>query len=49
MTDEAERQARDHLGFSGKKAERFVREAAALRANLALRRKQKGHACRHSK
>lgn len=47
--EDLEQQARKLLNLSGKKAGRFAREAAALRANLELRRKQKGHTCKHSK
>lgn len=48
--NDLEQQVRDNLKLDGKKAERFVREAEALRANLALRRRQKeGQTCKHSK
>ncbi len=51
MTDTLEKQIDVNLNLSGKKREKFVREARALRSNIQLRQKQKKERikCMHSK
>ena len=40
MTDQLREIVEQNLALSGKKKEAFLREAQALRANIALRKKQ---------
>ncbi len=40
MSDTLEQQVDKNLNLSGKKRDKFLREAVALRANIALRKKQ---------
>lgn len=40
MTGTLEKQVNENLNLSGKKRDRFLREAMALRANIQLRQKQ---------
>ncbi len=52
MEENIEKIVEKELHLTGAKKERFVREAKALRANLALRQKQKKEReekCTHSK
>ncbi len=49
--DELEKQARENLSLTPKQLEKFLKQARALRKNLALRKKQQQErkACTHSK
>ena len=52
MKENLEKTAEKDLHLTGAKKEKFVREAMALRANLALRQKQqkeRDKKCMHSK
>ncbi len=51
MNKTLEKQIDENLHLSGKKREKFLREAIALRANISLRRKQQKERqkCTHSK
>lgn len=40
MTDTLENQVDKNLNLSGKKRDKFLRQARALRANISLRQKQ---------
>lgn len=40
MTNTLEKQVDENLNLSGKKRDKFLREAVALRANIQLRQKQ---------